>query len=112
MSREVKGNQDSASTQPTIIGNTVVVAIQDQVSCDLGGEEVILSLKNGVYYGLNPVGTRVWSLIQQPKRVDEVRDALLEQYDVEPERCERDLLALLSELAAEGLVEVKGEPGP
>jgi hypothetical protein len=40
-----------------------VTAVQAQVSCDLGGESVILALKAGIYYGLNPLGTFIWNLI-------------------------------------------------
>ena len=89
--------------------SSVVVAAQDQVSSDLGEEVVILQLRNGVYYGLDEVGARIWDLIQEPRAVNEIRDLLLDEYDVEPERCERDLLALLEELVAEGLVEVGDE---
>jgi hypothetical protein len=83
------------------------VAAKDQVSSDLGGEVAILDLKAGVYYGLDAVGARIWSLIQEPRTVNEIRDILLEEYEVEPERCEHDLLALLRRLADEGLVEVR-----
>ena len=38
--------------------------------------------------------------------VKEIRDVLVSEYQVEPARCERDLIALLSGLADEGLVEV------
>lgn len=90
---------------------TVVVAAKDQVSCDLGGEAAILNIKNGVYYGLDPVGARVWNLLQEPRRVAEVRDAVAGEYDVEPARCERDLITLLEKLLAEGLIEVRdGSP--
>ncbi len=89
---------------------SVVVAARDQVSCDLAGEAAILNIKNGVYYGLDPVGARIWKLIQQPRSVDEVREALVEEYEVEPERCEQDLITLLEKLLAEGLIEVKDGP--
>ena len=90
-----------------VSGSSTVVAPKDQVSSDLGGEVAILDLKAGVYYGLDAVGARIWSLIEEPRTVNEIRDILLEEYDVEPERCERDLLALLRRLADEGLVEVR-----
>jgi hypothetical protein len=90
------------------VDSTVVVAT-DQVSCDLSGDAVILSLKGGVYYGLDGVGGRIWTLIQEPRVVREVRDLVLEEYDVDADRCEQDVLALLRDLAGKGLVEVKGE---
>jgi hypothetical protein len=85
---------------------SIVVAVKDQVSCDLAGEAVILHLKTGIYYGLDSVGNRVWSLIQVPMTVGDIQATLLREYDVEPAQCERDLLALLQELTATGLIEV------
>jgi Coenzyme PQQ synthesis protein D (PqqD) len=96
--------------EPMISGCSIIVAAKDQVSCDLAGEAVILNLKSGVYYGLNPVGAKIWSLIQAPMTVSGLRDALLQEYDVAPERCERELLTLLEELAVQGLIEVNNEP--
>jgi len=93
------------------VESTIVVS-RDQVSCDLAGEAAILNLKNGVYYGLDPVGASIWNRIQHPATVASVRDALLQEYDTEPARCERDLLDLLHNLAAEGLIEVSSEPAP
>jgi hypothetical protein len=87
--------------------DSVVVASKDQVSCDLGGEAAILNLKNGVYYGLDPVGARAWNLLQEPRSVQEVRDMLLEEFEVEPAQCESDLLALLERMLAEGLIEIR-----
>lgn len=86
--------------------HSIVVASPEQVSCALGDESAILGLKSDVYYGLNPVGASVWSLLQQPRRVDELRDAILAEYEVEAERCERDLFALLEKLREEGLIVV------
>ena len=87
----------------------MVVVSQDQVSCDLSGESAILNLKAGVYYGLNEVGTRIWKLIQEPRRVGELRDAILEEYEVEPDRCEADIIALLQAFMENGLIEVRDE---
>ncbi len=96
--------------EPKVSVGSTVVAAKEQVSCDLAGEAVILNLKSGVYYGLDPVGARIWNLIQQPRDVDDIRDALLKEYDVEPNRCEQDLLALLRKLATERLIEVTDDP--
>lgn len=91
---------------PTISGTSVVVATRDHVSSDLGGEAAILNLKNETYYGLNPIAARVWALIQTPTTARDVWETLAAEYDVEPGRCERDVLALLQRLADEGLIEV------
>jgi len=88
-------------------GESVVVAAKEQVSCDVGGEAAILNMKNGVYYGLDPVGAQVWNLLQTPRRVVELHEAMLREYDVEPARCERDLIELLEKLLKEGLIELQ-----
>lgn len=89
--------------------DSTVVAAGDQVSTDLGGEVAILNLEAGEYFGLDEVGKRVWELVQEPRRVSGIRDALLEEYDVEPERCEWDVISLLQEMADEDLIEVRDE---
>ena len=96
---------------PTICDHSVVVAVKDQVSCDLAGEAAILNIKSGVYYGLDPVGARIWSLLQDPRTVAEVRSTIINEYDVEPVRCARDLIGLLEKLLTEGLIEVKDGSG-
>jgi len=85
----------------------VVHASPQQVSCDIANEAVLLSMSDGEYYGLNEVGASIWQLIQQPRTVIEVRDALLAEYeDIEPAECERAVLSFLAEMIALNLVTV------
>lgn len=86
---------------------TVLVAARDQVSAELEGEAVILNLADGVYYGLDGVGAHVWELLAEPRAVSELRDAVVAAFEVDAATAERDLLALLEELAARRLVEVR-----
>lgn len=92
--------------------DSLVIASSQQVSCPLGEESAILSMKNSVYYGMDAVGTRVWNLLKRPTRVAELRDALLEEYDVDRELCERDLMRLLQQMHDEGLIEIVGASAP
>ena len=87
-----------------------ITACKNQVSAELDGEAVILSLDSGTYYGLNESGAVIWQFLQEePRRVHEIRDALLAEYDVEADRCEQELLALLQSMADAGLIEVQDE---
>jgi Coenzyme PQQ synthesis protein D (PqqD) len=79
---------------------------EDVIFRKLEEEAVILNLATGIYYGLDPVGTRIWELIQERGMVDTVLEAILHEYEVEPERCEQDLLCLLRKLYAKGLIEI------
>lgn len=86
--------------------DSTVVVSKEQVSCDLAGEAAILNLKNGVYYGLNPLGARIWNLIQEPRKFGEIRDTLLGEYEVDAPRLESDLRDLLAQLAEQQLIEI------
>lgn len=97
----------------TIISpDTTVVATSEQVSSDLAGESVILNLKTGMYFGLNEVGASIWNLLQQPRSVKDICTQILEEYEVESEQCERDVLTLLNELVESELIEIKDVASP
>ena len=87
--------------------DTMSVTAKDVMIVDLSGEAVILNMDNWVYYDFNGMGYRIWNLIQQPIRLDEIRSTILGEYDVESEVCEKDLLAFICDMANEGLVEMK-----
>src|SRR5215472_10034614 len=76
----------------------------DVVSRELDGEAVILNLESGTYFGLDPVGTRIWSLLQKNGSLREAFETLQQEYEVAPDRLEEDLLRLVKELYTKGLV--------
>ncbi len=96
----------SKQIEQTILDFSIVVASTDQISSDLGDEVVILNLKSGVYHGLNEVGAKVWSFIQQAKSVKQISEMLLQEYDVDVEQCNSDLIVLLSDLLAAELISI------
>lgn len=79
----------------------------DAVFRELDGEAVILQLEAGMYFGLDPVGTRLWQLIDVHGRLRPVLEAALEEFDVTADVLERDLIELVSELAEKQLVVVQ-----
>lgn len=80
---------------------------EDAVFRELDGEAVILHLDSGMYYGLDPVGARLWQLIDTHGQLRPVFDAALEEFDVQPETLEHDLLQLVSDLAGRRLIVVQ-----
>ena len=82
---------------------------EDILFNNLQGEVVILNPKSGIYFGLDPVGSRAWQLIQEQGRLGPVRDAMLKEYEVSAERLWEDLQKLVTRLADNGLVEVIDE---
>lgn len=87
--------------------STKVVATDDQLATSVDGETVILQLESGTYYGFNDVASRIWELIQEPRTVADVRDEILAEYDVSPDRCARDVASTLTDMADAGLVELE-----
>lgn len=94
---------------PKIQLRSIVVVSGDQLASAVGGETVILGLKAGRYYGVDAVGARIWQLLQEPRRVEEIRDQVVAEYDVEPSVCEADLLKLLDRMHDAQLIEVRPE---
>ena len=73
---------------------------------ELQGEAVLLNLKSGVYFGLDPVGTRIWQLFAEHEVLAEIARTIVAEYDVAEDRCSADLLALVGDLERQGLVAV------
>jgi Coenzyme PQQ synthesis protein D (PqqD) len=78
----------------------------NHVACDMGSEVVILDLTSGMYYGLDVLGARIWSLIEHPASLGAIRDAIMADYEVDAATCERDILVFLQQMKTIGLVEV------
>lgn len=83
-----------------------VCASRKQISCHLQGEAVVLHIAQGRYYSLNQTGAAAWQLMQKPCTVRQLLDHLIAEFDVEEDRCTRDLQLLLHELVQADLVEV------
>lgn len=80
-----------------------LIISRDVICRELAGELVILNLRSGMYFGLDPVGTRIWALIQEHGALETVFATIRDEYDVEPDMLKRDLLDLVDELCAKGL---------
>jgi hypothetical protein len=74
------------------------------MEAELGDELVALDPDGGKCFGFNNVATSVWGLLKEPKSFDELRGALLDEYEVDPEQCTRELRALLDDLLEKRLV--------
>ncbi|MBE9005843.1 PqqD family protein [Fortiea sp. LEGE XX443] len=92
-----------------ISDSSIVVAVVEQISSDIGDEIVILNFRSGVYHSVNEVGGRIWTLIKEPKTVKDIKEILLQEYKVEAEICDRDLTELLLKLQASQLIEISHE---
>lgn len=84
--------------------STLVQRNQSLVSTRIDEDTVMMSIDNGEYYGLNPIGTRVWELIENPVVVSQIISRLQDEFDVSPEVCEADTMEFLNQLYAKNLL--------
>ena len=83
---------------------TSVVRKDGCLDAEIDDEIVALNVESGACYGLNRVGSRIWALVAAPIRIDAICATLVAEYAVAPDLCERQVLDLLEELRAEGLI--------
>ena len=72
----------------------------------LQDELVVLELKRGVYFGLDPIGTRIWQVLGEERSLRDVLAMLVEEYEVEEAQGAEDVLGFVQELQAQGLLEI------
>jgi hypothetical protein len=73
----------------------------------VGEDTVLVDLSTGSYFGLDPVGARVFQLTADGLTLGEICDRLIREYDVAPGELQRDVLELVTELVSQRLVAVK-----
>jgi hypothetical protein len=95
-----------------LVGEDMLVQRREGlIEAEVDGEMVGLHVEKGTCYGFNGTATRIWSMIEAPRRLSELRDDLVREFDVNPDECEAQLAELLRELEADGLVELRPVPG-
>ena len=77
---------------------------QQVMSRQVGEETVILNLEGGVYFGLDRIGARMWQLMTEGRTLAEIAATMHEEYEVERETLEGDVLRLAQELFDQGLI--------
>jgi hypothetical protein len=80
------------------------------IQTEVDGELVALHIENGACYGFNLTATRIWALIEKPRRLSELERELIAEYDVDPQECRVQLRALLEELQSDGLLDLRPAP--
>jgi len=90
------------SDRPISLGETVTISPQ-VVFKELGGEGVLLDMASGIYFGLDETSTRLWLLLQMNGSLRRVFDEMIEEFEVDPDRLERDLLQFVADLTRRNL---------
>jgi hypothetical protein len=85
----------------------VVARRSEPLTATVDGELVMLDPRTSRYFALDAVGLRVWELLEQPRSVAALCDALAREFEVSPEACRRDVLAFLEQLETAELLDVR-----
>lgn len=86
--------------------NNLVSRRNDIDTTDLNGEIVMMDLEKGRYFSLNGVGSRIWEIIEEPIGINKIVDCLLEEYDVNRNECEENVLEFLGKLDDANIIAV------
>jgi hypothetical protein len=70
----------------------------------IGDEHVILDVDRGIYFGLDPIGSRIWELLEGEATCDEIAATLAAEYEVSEDQARNDLARLVEQLDGHGLV--------
>lgn len=95
----------TATLQPVTLANRVQRS-DEVLMQEVGDEVVLLDLASERYFGLDPVGTRIWQLIADGAELSRVHTELCAEFEAEPEHIQEDLLELVRQLSAAGLVRI------
>jgi hypothetical protein len=76
------------------------------MEAELGDELIALDPAAGECFGFNSVATFVWQTLKEPKSFEQLRDALLNEYEVDAGQCAKELRELLDDLEAKHLVRI------
>ncbi len=78
--------------------NNHIKRTDDIVQAEIDCETVMMSIENGSYYGLDPIASRIWELIEMPTTVDAICSQLIQEYKVSKEECQKDVITFLSDM--------------
>ncbi len=86
--------------------NSKIERSDSVIQSEIDGEVVMMSIENGQYYGLDPIASQIWALIETPKTVKLICEELLAKYDVSREKCEADVMGFLNEMSTYNIISV------
>ncbi|MBM7567331.1 lasso peptide biosynthesis PqqD family chaperone [Paenibacillus sacheonensis] len=87
------------------MANQLFVRQQGNLVSEMDGDIVMMNIQQGKYYNLGQVGGVIWDLLQNPSTVEELTDALLNEFEITPEECESQVIAFLEQLMKEQLIQ-------
>jgi hypothetical protein len=76
------------------------------LSSALDDEIVMMDSVKGMYYNLDPIGSRIWALLDTPQTLESLCKIFMEEYDIDQTTCQQETEAFLQSLAERGLITI------
>ncbi|MCH4811956.1 PqqD family peptide modification chaperone [Vreelandella neptunia] len=101
----------STNATNTLISNTDIstsTLLQrnpDMIAANLDGDLVMMNEKLGRYYGISGVGARAWELLETPASIDDLVNAICQEYDIDTDTCQQDIIRFAQDLMKVDLIE-------
>jgi PqqD family protein of HPr-rel-A system len=92
---------------PQLSPDTVLARRTDALTAPVDDDLVLLDPRGGSYFGLDSAGRRIWELLEQPRSVKELCDALEAEFDVDAGTCRAEVVPFLEQLAEAQLVQIR-----
>ena len=105
---DTKPNEADVAVDPT----SVVSRNEAIVFTDLDDTIVMMDVDEGKYYELDPIGVRIWTLLETSRTAADICDALAAQFDVDPDTCRSDTLEFLQTASSMRIVHVQPAQAP
>jgi hypothetical protein len=80
----------------------------DALWTEFDGQVVVLSVSSGHYFETRGVGGAIWQLLASPCTASDIVQHVVDRYQVEPGRGERDVMTFLQSLQRAGLLAERG----
>jgi hypothetical protein len=85
---------------------SILVQDSEPVGADLDGGSVLLSLRAGAYFSLNPIASEIWRMLAEPCRVGQIIASLSDGHDADAQTVAGDVTPFLQTLVDHRLVRV------
>lgn len=85
---------------------SIIARNQEIIHNDIDGEVVIMSIAKNNFYGIDKIGSHIWELLENSRSVEEIITTMMQNYEVERETCEKDVIDFLDEALKNELITI------
>lgn len=77
---------------------------KDVIQSKIGDEVVMLDIESGFYFGLNTVGSEIWSHLSEPITIDDLINKLMARFDIDQATCQKDTTEFINQLLEKNII--------